>query len=32
MVCDGPDSMIGELVGVRVDRATPTTLIGALVS
>jgi len=32
VVCDGPDSMIGELVGVRVDRATPTTLIGALVS
>ena len=30
VVCDGPDSAIGELVGVRVARVTPTTLIGAL--
>jgi tRNA-2-methylthio-N6-dimethylallyladenosine synthase len=31
VVCDGPDGLIGELVGVRVERATPTTLIGSLV-
>jgi tRNA-2-methylthio-N6-dimethylallyladenosine synthase len=28
VVCDGPDDWIGELVPVRVTRATPTTLIG----
>jgi tRNA-2-methylthio-N6-dimethylallyladenosine synthase len=28
VVCDGPDDWIGELVPVRVSRATPTTLIG----
>ncbi|MBI4011413.1 MAG: tRNA (N6-isopentenyl adenosine(37)-C2)-methylthiotransferase MiaB [Candidatus Rokubacteria bacterium] len=28
VVCDGPDSALGELVGVRVERATATTLIG----
>jgi tRNA A37 methylthiotransferase MiaB len=32
VVCPGPDATIGELVAVRVERATPTTLIGALVS
>ena len=31
-VCDGPDSCIGELVGVAVERATPTTLVGRLVA
>jgi tRNA-2-methylthio-N6-dimethylallyladenosine synthase len=30
VVCDGPDSAIGELVSVRVERVTPTTLIGRL--
>ena len=32
VVCDGPDAGIGELVGVRVQRATATTLIGEPVS
>jgi tRNA-2-methylthio-N6-dimethylallyladenosine synthase len=31
-VCEGPDSRIGELVPVRVERVTATTLIGALVA
>jgi tRNA-2-methylthio-N6-dimethylallyladenosine synthase len=31
VVCDGPDALIGELVAVRVERATATTLIGVLV-
>jgi tRNA-2-methylthio-N6-dimethylallyladenosine synthase len=31
-VCEGPDSCIGELVGVRVERVTATTLIGRLVA
>ncbi len=31
VVCDGPDARIRELVGVRVQRATATTLIGELV-
>jgi tRNA-2-methylthio-N6-dimethylallyladenosine synthase len=31
-VCDGPDSCLGELVGVEVERATPTTLVGRLVA
>jgi tRNA-2-methylthio-N6-dimethylallyladenosine synthase len=28
VVCEGPDSFIGELVMVRVWRVTPTTLVG----
>jgi tRNA-2-methylthio-N6-dimethylallyladenosine synthase len=32
VVCPGPDAAIGQLVAVQVERATPTTLIGALVS
>jgi tRNA-2-methylthio-N6-dimethylallyladenosine synthase len=28
VVCDGPDSLVGRLVRVRVRHATPTTLIG----
>lgn len=31
VVCDGPDSCIGELVLVRVQRVTSTTMIGGLV-
>ena len=31
VVLDGPDSLIGELVSVRVGRVTATTLIGDLV-
>jgi len=31
VVCEGPDAAIGQLVGVRVERVTATTLIGALV-
>jgi len=27
-VFDGPDELVGELVGVRVERTTGTTLIG----
>ncbi len=30
VVCDGPDSAVGRLVGVRVERVTATTLIGRL--
>ena len=30
VVCDGPDASIGELATVRVQRVTPTTLIGTL--
>ena len=29
-VCDGPDEFIGELAMVRVERVTPTTMIGVL--
>jgi tRNA-2-methylthio-N6-dimethylallyladenosine synthase len=32
VVCGGPDSRIGELVAVRVERVTATTLIGSLVA
>ncbi len=32
VVCEGPDSAIGELVSVHVERVTPTTLIGRLVA
>jgi tRNA-2-methylthio-N6-dimethylallyladenosine synthase len=32
VVCEGPDSAIGQLVGVRVERATATTLVGRLVA
>jgi tRNA-2-methylthio-N6-dimethylallyladenosine synthase len=27
-VCDGPDGLIGSLIAIRVQRVTPTTLIG----
>ncbi|HLC43383.1 MAG TPA: TRAM domain-containing protein, partial [Methylomirabilota bacterium] len=30
VVCDGPDEFVGELAIVRVERVTPTTMIGAL--
>ena len=30
VVCDGPDTRIGELVTVRIQRATPTTMIGEI--
>ena len=30
VVCDGPDSRVGELAPVRVERVTGTTLIGLL--
>lgn len=30
VVCDGPDACIGELVMVRIERVTPTTMIGRL--
>jgi tRNA-2-methylthio-N6-dimethylallyladenosine synthase len=30
VVCDGPDAATGELVQVRVERATATTLVGRL--
>ena len=30
VVCDGPDSRVGELAPVRVERVTSTTLIGLL--
>ena len=29
-VCDGPDACIGELAMVRIERVTPTTMIGTL--
>jgi tRNA-2-methylthio-N6-dimethylallyladenosine synthase len=32
VVCEGPDTAIGELVAVHVERVTPTTLIGRLVA
>jgi tRNA-2-methylthio-N6-dimethylallyladenosine synthase len=32
VVCDGPDAALGQLVSVRVERVTATTLIGELVS
>jgi tRNA-2-methylthio-N6-dimethylallyladenosine synthase len=32
VVCEGPDTAIGELVAVHVERVTPTTLIGRLVT
>ncbi len=31
-VCAGPDAAIGELIGVHVERVTPTTLIGRLIA
>jgi tRNA-2-methylthio-N6-dimethylallyladenosine synthase len=31
-VCEGPDAAVGELVSVRVERVTATTLIGSLVA
>lgn len=30
VVCDGPDAWIGELVPVRIERVTPTTMIGVV--
>jgi tRNA A37 methylthiotransferase MiaB len=30
VVCDGPDECLGELAMVRVERVTPTTMIGRL--
>ena len=30
VVCNGPDTCIGELVMVRIERVTPTTMIGEL--
>ncbi|HLC40267.1 MAG TPA: MiaB/RimO family radical SAM methylthiotransferase [Methylomirabilota bacterium] len=31
VVCDGPDQFIGALAVIRVERVTPTTLIGSMV-
>jgi len=32
VVCNGPDSRIGQLLMVRAERATTTTLVGELLT